>query len=235
MPSLGPRSDIENELERFIHHIAHDVRASVRGLIKIPDWISEDLEEAGMEPPPAVLENLEFLKSRALRLDRMLLDILNYSRIGNQGEKKTFDVADALSQCLDTVDLPDGFQTVGEFGSAKVHGVIEDVVILLDALITNAIKHHHKEQGTITFSSVIDADQVSLSIHDDGPGIDPSNHEQIFNPMKTIKPRDKSEGSGMGLAIAKKVAEQHGGSLRVNSGTDNGGAEFVVVLPLLQP
>jgi signal transduction histidine kinase len=235
MPSLGPRSDIENELERFIHHIAHDVRAAVRGLIKIPDWISEDLEEAGMEPPPAVLENLEFLKSRALRLDRMLLDLLNYSRIGSQGEKTTFDVADALSQCMDTVDLPDGFQTVGEFGSAKVHGVIEEVITLLDLLISNAIKHHHKEQGTITFSSVIDAEQVTLSIHDDGPGIDPSNHEQIFSPMKTLKPRDRSEGSGIGLAIAKKIVEQHDGTLRVISDIDSGGAEFVVVLPLSEP
>jgi signal transduction histidine kinase len=229
VPSALP----ENELDRFIHHIAHDVRGSIRGLSRIPDWISEDLEEAGLNPPQGVVENLRFLKSRALRLDRMLQDLLTYSKVGRSTENQVVDVADILEQTLETVDVPRGFEFLGGFQSAKIEGTAEDVKILFHAVLSNAIKHHDLKDGTITLSSEVGETAVTLSISDDGPGIDPDDREKIFAPMSTLKSRDEAEGSGMGLAIASKIVDHLGGTIQVISLTAARGTELRLTFPCL--
>ena len=97
-------------------------------------------------------------------------------------------------------------------------------------LLGNAIKHHDKPNGIITVS-FDEADKMyQFTITNDGPGIAKEHQEQIFQMFKTLKSRDEVEGSGMGLAIIKKIVELHGGRISVSSDSDRG-VSFVFTWP----
>ena len=84
-------------------------------------------------------------------------------------------------------------------------------------LIHNAVKHHDRTDGLVSVSCRSDDRFIEFAIADDGPGIEPRYHEQIFKLFATLRPRDEVEGSGMGLAIVKKLIERYGGTIRVDS------------------
>jgi signal transduction histidine kinase len=77
-------------------------------------------------------------------------------------------------------------------------------------------------------------DRITLSVKDDGPGIAPEYHERVFRLFHTLRPRDEVEGSGMGLAIVKKLVEAHGGEIRLHSDVGQG-ANFQFTWPKQWP
>jgi signal transduction histidine kinase len=89
-------------------------------------------------------------------------------------------------------------------------------------LIENAIKHHHRAQGRIEIRAAHKNGFVEFEISDDGLGIDPQFHDRIFQMFQTLQPRDKVEGTGVGLAIVKKAIESQGGTISVISAVGEG-------------
>jgi signal transduction histidine kinase len=85
-------------------------------------------------------------------------------------------------------------------------------------LLGNAIKHHDRPTGRIEASVQTVADHYQFQIADDGPGIPPQYRERVFGMFQTLRPRDEVEGSGIGLALVKKIVETYGGT--VTLGTD---------------
>jgi signal transduction histidine kinase len=104
-------------------------------------------------------------------------------------------------------------------------------------LIGNAIKHHDRPQEGRVSVSVADAGELyEFRVADDGPGIDPAYHEKVFVIFQTLEPRDKVEGTGIGLAIVKKTVERFGGAVRVESaGRGSRGATFAFTWPRRPP
>ena len=101
---------------------------------------------------------------------------------------------------------------------------------MLRNLIGNAIKHHDRAVGHIEISAVEHGDHVEFVVSDDGPGIPPEYHEEIFRMFSTLKPRDVVEGSGMGLAMVRKILENRGGTIHVES-AEGRGATFRFTWP----
>jgi signal transduction histidine kinase len=89
--------------------------------------------------------------------------------------------------------------------------------IVLRNLIGNAIKHHHRPAGHIQVAVVEEERMLTFAVTDDGPGIDPEYHQRIFEMFQTLRPRDQVEGSGMGLTVVKKIVENYGGAITVES------------------
>jgi len=89
-------------------------------------------------------------------------------------------------------------------------------------LLTNAAKHHDRPRGTVHVSCVDNGDHFSFSVADDGPGIPTEYHERVFQMFQTLKPRDTTEGSGMGLALVRRIVESAGGRLTLESGKGRG-------------
>jgi signal transduction histidine kinase len=89
-------------------------------------------------------------------------------------------------------------------------------------LIGNAIKHHDKGSGSIQVTVRDDGDCYAFEVIDDGPGIPAQFHDQIFKMFQTLKPRDRVEGSGMGLAMVRKNIEVFGGALQMESAEGQG-------------
>lgn len=113
----------------------------------------------------------------------------------------------------------------------KVQSARAPLKQILMNVIGNAIKHHDKEAGTVTVDVSQTESMVQFSIADDGPGIPPDFHDRVFEMFQTLKPRDELEGSGMGLAVVKKVVESAGGSIEIHSLEDVRGTRFVIEWP----
>jgi signal transduction histidine kinase len=103
---------------------------------------------------------------------------------------------------------------------------------VLRNLINNAIKHHDKSKGEVVIAGNCNGRMVEFSVRDDGPGISPEYHEKIFKLFQTLRRRDEVEGSGMGLAVVKKLVEQQNSRVTVRSQGDGNGAAFHFQWPL---
>ena len=101
--------------------------------------------------------------------------------------------------------------------------------ILLN-LISNAIKHHHRDSGHIQVTVKDQGEYYAFAVTDDGPGIAERFHAQIFNAFQTLKPRDQVEGSGMGLAFVRKYVETYGGTVTLQS-KEGEGSTFGFTFP----
>lgn len=232
-PATGPSQE---ELESFIYLIAHDLRNSARALLELPQWIEEDLVGSGQVIPACVAENLALMGVHTRRLDRMLNDLLVHSRVGRMQSTAENDLDLCLSRVLDEMPRPAGIEVVRDLDPAPVVLGQRDVLTLLRVLVANAIKHHDRPDGVIRVVSRAEAGQVELRVIDDGPGIPEQSRERACRLMSTLRPRDEIEGSGMGLAIARKIAEHYGGSLSLGAASGHGavggrGLCVTVILP----
>ncbi|MEP5728330.1 MAG: HAMP domain-containing sensor histidine kinase [Sulfitobacter sp.] len=229
-PNEGNSKDIED----FIYLISHDVRSSVRALIELPQWIAEDLEEAGFPVEGAVGTSIEMMNRHTSRLDRMLVDLLTYSRVGRMQQMCQNDISQALDEVLEEMQVPAGFDVIRDLGCSTLEMGDRDILTLLGAMILNAIKHHDKNKGRIIVTCEREEDEVVLSVADDGPGIPEEFRERVFGAMSTLRPRDEVEGSGMGLANVRKIATLYGGKAIVRDSPYGRGNLVEVRLALSQ-
>lgn len=234
--TLNPITGIDaqatsKDFEDFIYLISHDVRNSVRALIELPQWIVEDLAEAGVKVEGSVAETIDMMNTHTGRLDRMLVDLLSFSRIGRMQEIIENDVDIALTEVLEEIRVPAGFTILPSLETNIIYMGDRDLLTLLTQLILNAIKHHDKDHGKILISLQETNGNTVLQVTDDGPGIEPQFHERIFGAMTTLKPRDEVEGSGMGLAIVRKIAGVYQGRVEVGSGLGAAGTTITVTIP----
>jgi PAS domain S-box-containing protein len=208
------------ELDRFAYVASHDLKAPLRAIDNLSKWIETDADDL---LPPASQEHLAKLRSRVQRMERLLDDLLAFSRAGRvQHAPEHVVTADLVRSIFDLLAPPPEFRLVVD---DSLPGLITQRVPLetvLRNLIGNAIKHHHRTDGCIRVTAIDKLDLVEFSVADDGPGIAPNFHQRIFELFQTLQPRDRVEGSGMGLAIVKKTVESMGGSINVDSAAGNG-------------
>lgn len=210
----GPASQ---DIDDFIYLMSHDVRASVRALLELPQWIVEDLEEAGVDVSGSVGETIEMMNRHTARLDRMLVDLLAYSRIGRMQGMDLVDVDGALDEVLGVLTIPKGFHVSRNIACRYCLIGQQDILTLWSALIGNAVKHHHLSSGHITLATRAEGDMIRFTVCDDGPGIPEEFRAKVLGAMTTLRPRDEVEGSGMGLANIRKIAEHYSGTVSLSA------------------
>ncbi|MBD3664349.1 sensor histidine kinase [Sulfitobacter aestuariivivens] len=220
-----------SDIDDFIYLISHDVRASVRALLELPQWIAEDLEVAGIKVDGTLATSIELMNRHTGRLDRMLVDLLAFSRVGRLQATQELDLRAAVEEVLEEMRIPAGFHVRHDLAGLTVMIGNRDLPTLLSALISNGIKHHHADTGNITVSAQAKGDQVVIRVCDDGPGVEERFNKRIFAPMTTLRPRDEVEGSGMGLATVRKIATHYGGSARLLAAPHGKGTCVEVRLP----
>ena len=212
------------DLEGFAYVASHDLKAPLRNIGDLAEWIEEDL---GEELRGGSGENMTLLRGRVKRMENLLDDLLRYARAGKTGgEICPVDVKAIVDDIVGLLQRPDGItvRTVGDlprFDTAR-----EPLDQVLRNLISNSIKHHDRDNGLIEVSSTEGGECFTFSVSDDGPGIDPDFHEKVFQMFQTLRPRDEVEGSGMGLAMVRKLVERYGGKIQVVSEARVRGAEF---------
>jgi two-component system sensor kinase FixL len=215
------------ELNDFAYSASHDLRSPLRGIGQIAGWIVED---HAAELSEEVRNELDLIQRRVDRMQALLDDMLTYARVGrSEGDVSHVDCEQLVREIVETLPVPNGFSVrIAPMPTLLTHRTPLQQV--LRNLIGNAIKHHNRPDGIVDVSGVDRGDHFEFIIEDDGPGIAADYHEQIFRMFTTLKPRDAVEGSGMGLAIVKKIIESRGGSVHLES-AEGRGATFRFTWP----
>lgn len=218
LKTQGVRNTTSNsaskDFEDFIYLLSHDVRNSVRALLELPQWIREDLEGDHRAIGDSLRENLNLMDVHTRRLDRMLIDLLAYSRVGRNQNVCANDLSEALQNVVDQTISPHGFSATYDLQCDTVHMGEQDLMTLLTAVLSNVVKHHHRRKGAVDVTIRKEDGECVICIQDDGPGIPEKHRERVFNAMTLLKSRDVVEGSGMGLAIARKVVDSYDGAMQ---------------------
>lgn len=215
-------AESNRELEQFAYVASHDLKAPLRGIDNLSKWLMEDLGE-GLQGENR--ENLHLLRGRVARMEKLLDDLLEYSRLpAKSGKNKAVRVSgwDMLQDVLSALPVPKGF-TVDvreEFKEIEVLDMPLKQIFL--NLVSNSIKHHDKPDGHIEISFEDEGDYYHFRVSDDGPGIPRQFHNKVFQMFQTLKPRDEVEGSGIGLALVEKIIMHHGGEITLISDANIG-------------
>jgi len=222
---------INSELEDFTHSVSHDLKEPLRGIEAFAGFIAEDygdkLDEQGQR-------YVNVLRESAVRMKDLIDDLLQLSRIGRTRLEQApvamgslvQDVSLELSFALQEkqVDLfidPE-MPTVG-CDRARIREVFKN-------LISNAVKYNDKPHPRIEVGYRSENGAFIFAVRDNGIGIAPEYHEKIFKIFQRLHHREEYEGTGVGLAICKKVVEAHGGRIWVESAPGEG-TTFLFTLP----
>lgn len=210
------------ELDEFAFVASHDLKAPLRVIDNASNWLEEDL--AGKLDAES-RENLGLLRSRVRRMDRLLDDLLEYSRIGrktNEQWRQVLSGAQLRDDVIALVPQREGFTITFDPSFNAISVTRMPLQQILINLIGNALKHHDRETGEIRVKAEMLEKTYLISVIDDGPGIPEEYREQIFKMFQTLRPRDRVEGSGMGLAIVRKHIDVLGMSLSVERAGERG-------------
>jgi PAS domain S-box-containing protein len=201
--------EINEELDNFVYTASHDLRAPLNGVSTVAQWILEDDRSLTAE----TRDRLVLIQGRIDRMKRLLNDIRDYARAGRfaqiSGEPLT--AAALVTDVMATVHVPSGFSIRCDPSLEAAHVTRVPLEQVLHNLIGNAIKHHDCTTGIVTISVQPSIPYLRFSVMDDGPGISEEYRSSVFEMFKTLKPRDEVEGSGIGLALVRKIVERMGG------------------------
>lgn len=203
------------DLDDFAYVASHDLKSPLRGIDQLASWVVEDLEAGDFTEIP---EHLRLMRQRVQRLETLLSDLLEFSRVSRH---------EARLAMVDTALLFTDFFALNSPPPNFTLSILGDLPVFLTApvpfeqvvrnLLGNAIKHHDRDDGHIEVSCCDMGEYYRFAIKDDGPGISAEYHDQIFKMFKTLKPRDETEGSGMGLALIKRIVENYSGEVDLES------------------
>jgi len=205
---------------------SHDLKAPLRGIANLAQWIEEDI---GAQRSDALGRQLELLRGRVRRMDALIDGILSYSRAGRPSTVEPVDVGKLLGEVTEMLAPPEGAVEIRpplpvlETERAPLQQVFMN-------LVANALKHGARPKARVTVSAEDRGGCYEFAVADDGPGIEPAFHEKIWGIFQTLEARDHVEGTGIGLAIVKKVVEGRGGRAWVES-AGGSGATFRFLWP----
>ncbi len=218
------------DLEEFVYVASHDLKAPLRGIYQLAEWIAEDLAD---EMSDETRRNLQRLRLRIGRMERLIEDLLSYSRAGRVAIAiETVDTGELLEGIVEDVGPPDGFEVQLPSAAPSLVTAKTPLETVLRNLIANAIAHHDRDNGHVEIAIHPNGTTYEFAVFDDGPGIAPVHHERIFKLFQSLsRASDGTAGSGIGLSVAKRLAERFGGSLRVESPEGERGSVFRLSWP----
>ena len=214
--------DAYRELDQFAYVASHDLKAPLRGIANLAQWIQDDTgEQLGAEST----EHMRLLQGRVHRMEALIDGILTYSRAGRMlNSPERVDTGALVREVIELLAPPDEvtIEVPSQMPAVNAERVPLQQVFL--NLVGNAVKHSRVERSDVIVR--IDwrdlGDAFEFSVSDNGPGIDPEYHERIWGIFQTLAPRDKVEGTGIGLSVVRKIVETRGGSTSVESSRKHG-------------
>lgn len=213
------------ELDSFAYAASHDLRAPLRGIANLAQWIEEDLISSGLVKDDT-REMLELMRVRMHRMEGLIEGLLQYSRAGRAHHApERVDVAALVREVVDLLSPPDGVSIVIESDLPAIHTERLMLQQVFMNLIGNAIKHAAVAEPRIEIGSRRVGPFYEFSVKDNGPGIAPEFHDRIWGIFQTLEARDRVEGAGIGLALVKKIVESQRGRAWVES-APGAGATF---------
>lgn len=218
------------DLDRFAYVASHDLKAPLRGIASLAQWIQDD---AGEQLEDESKEHLRLLQVRVHRMAALIDGILAYSRAGRSpAPPETVDTSLLLREVVELLAAPPEvtIRLPADLPTLETERVPLQQVFM--NLLGNAVKYASAARPDVLISVTWRdlGDALEFAVTDNGSGIAPQYHERIWEMFQTLAARDKVEGTGIGLSIVKKVVESRGGTVSVESALDQG-ATFRFVWP----
>jgi signal transduction histidine kinase len=211
------------DLDQFAYVASHDLKAPLRAIELLANFITTDAVDI---LSTASQGHLVKLRSRIKRMEKLLDDLLAYSRAGRLPHApEKVETRTLVVELVEELGVPAGFTIRVDESLPTLVTARVPLEVVLRNLINNAVKHHTRPDGHVSITAQEQGAYIEFSVADDGPGIGEQYHARIFDLFRTLKPRDQVEGSGMGLAIVKKIVESQGGTIGVES-SEGRGATF---------
>jgi len=207
-------------LEQFAYVTSHDLKAPLRAVSNLAGWIEEDLTD---KLDDASREQLALLRDRVQRMHNLIEGLLEYSRVGRSSEPENeVDTGELIEEILDSLSPPKGFKIKVEEDMPTLYVDRLQLGQVFSNLISNSLKHHGGSKGKIRITGEGLGDFCKFSVCDNGQGIDPKYHDKVFKMFQTLASGDFENSTGIGLALVKKIVEEHGGTIRLESDLGKG-------------
>lgn len=216
------------ELDQFAYVASHDLKAPLRGIANLSQWIEEDLGEALAGENKS---QMELLRGRVHRMEALIDGILQYSRAGRaKARPESIDTGVLVRDVVELMSPPreTTIQIEPDMPTVRAEKVPLQQVFM--NLIGNAIKHTGRNSPLIDVSWSDAGPFFEFTVRDNGQGIASKYHERIFGIFQTLEARDKVEGTGIGLSVVQKIVEAKGGKVWVESEIGRG-AQFKFLWP----
>jgi light-regulated signal transduction histidine kinase (bacteriophytochrome) len=204
-----------SELDQFAYIVSHDLKAPLRAIANLSQWIEEDLEDQLTED---TRHQMDLMRSRVHRMEALINGLLQYSRVGRmRAEIEIVNVEELLTEAIDSLAPPPEVTVKVMPGMPTLMTERLPLEQVFANLISNGIKHNQRPNGQVVISVQDQQDFYEFAVADNGPGIAPEFHDKVFLIFQTLEARDKVENTGVGLAIVKKIIEDKGGTISLIS------------------
>lgn len=208
------------DLMNFAYIASHDLKSPLRGINNLVTWIEEDI--ASLQD---VTLHVDKIKTRIKRMDSLIDGLLEYSKIGRTKIDKEWV---EVNEIIDNLDI----EVVTRTNLPKIHAQKTHITQVFANLIENAVKHHPDPvKAQVKVECYEFNDYYLFSVEDNGVGIAPEYRNKIFQIFQTLQSKDKTEGTGMGLTIVKKIIEQNKGCSIWVENLVSSGAKFTFQWP----
>ena len=214
------------ELQHFVYAASHDLQEPLRSISTYTQLLHRDYakdKQAG--------EFAGFVHDGVTQMNALIRDLLTYSRTGNPGRRNSVNLSAPVQWALFKLAAP-----IKEAGASITHQDLPDIEIddaqiamVFENLFSNAIKFRGEAPPVVEVSSEENGDGYTISVRDNGVGIDPRFHDHVFLPFKRLHGKN-IPGTGLGLAICRKIVQAHGGRIWVESDGKTG-SNFKFTLP----
>jgi signal transduction histidine kinase len=221
------------DLEQFAYVASHDLSEPLR---KVANFCQLLERQYGEQLDDKAKQYIYFAVDGSKRMQVLINDLLALSRVGRSIESfAAVDTGAALTRALDNLEeqIASSGAGVGYIDLPTVVGDESLLVSLFENLVGNAIKYRGKEPPLIAVTATLDAagHMWTFTVSDNGIGIDPQYGERIFAIFQRLHLRDEYGGTGIGLALCRKIVEFHGGRIWLDTQTSGSGATFRFTLP----
>ncbi|CAA7616926.1 ATP-binding protein [Magnetospirillum sp. UT-4] len=223
------------ELEQFAYAVSHDLRQPLRMVASYVSLLERRYKGA---LDAEADEFIHYAMDGARRMDRMIVDLLEYSRVGRKArDRDEVVVAEVVDESLRmlspriedvaaVVETGDGLR-----GLPPVPAYRDELLRLFLNVLDNGLKYVARGvTPKVEVDGRLDGDEVVVTVSDNGIGIDPKFFTRIFEVFQRLHSREVYDGSGVGLATCKKIVDHHGGRIWVESDVDSG-STFFIALP----
>lgn len=222
------------ELERFAYIVSHDLKEPLRSITGFSGLLQRKL---GPELDPDAQQYLEFIVGGARHMQALIDGLLEYARAGReQAAAQPVDLGDVVDKTrtqLAVLIEETGAEVVVSAPLPRIEGDPLRLGQLFQNLIGNALKFRSEAPPRIRIEARDSGDCWQLAVADNGIGIEPKHQQRVFEVFQRLHGREEYPGTGIGLAICKKIVESHGGRIWVES-TPGAGTTFLFTLPKAQ-
>lgn len=217
-----------SELDKFAYVVSHDLKAPLRAIGNLTGWIEEDMAD---RLPEEIRGHFNTIKGRVVRMEGLINGILDYTKAAKHGgELISFSSEEVVKDSIELIGPPESAIINIRSGMPQMKAEKVKLQQVFLNLIHNAIKYNDKEDVQVDIGFEDLGKEWKFFVKDNGPGIEKRYHEKIFVIFQTLNARDEVESRGVGLAIVKKIIEEEGGKIWVES--DKGtGATFYFTWP----